>query len=201
MVVPRFALPFALIALLGGCPAEETASQPAPVDVAPAASATTTADPDPAAGLFGSSVDEIVMKDTAPSLGLGKVEEVREPDDLKKKRLAAEKKAAQRATAEDTGGRTLTAAQVKGVIKSKTPQVRACYEKELKKRDGLKGKVVMSWTIGASGKVSRVRVVRNSTRNSTMVPCMIRAVSTWTFPKAEASFDVEYPFVFRPRDY
>ncbi len=195
MVVPRFALSFALIALLGGCPAEETVSQPAPVEPAPAAAAT-TADPDPAAGLFGSSVDEIVMKETAPSLGLGKVEEVREPDDLKKKRLAAKQQ-----TTANTGGRTLTAAQVKGVIKSKTPQVRACYEKELKKRDGLRGKVVMSWTIGASGKVSRVRVVRNTTRNSTMVPCMIRAVSTWTFPKAEASFDVEYPFVFRPRDY
>ncbi len=196
MVVPRFALSFALIALLGGCPAAETAPQPAPLEPAPAASATTAADPDPAAGLFASSVDEIVMKERAPSLGLGRVEEVREPDDAKKKRLAAEKQAAA-----DAGGRTLTATQVKGVIKSKTPQVRACYEKELKKRDGLKGKVVMSWTISASGKVSGVRVVRNTTRNSTMVPCMIRALSSWTFPQAEASFDVEYPFVFRPRDY
>ncbi len=200
MVVPRFALSFALIALLGGCPAEETVSQPAPVEPAPAASAATTADPDPAAGLFGSSVDEIVMKDRAPALGLGKVEEGGAPDARNKTRRAGEK-AATAAAPEAVGGRTLTAAQVKGVIKSKTPQVRACYEKELKKRDGLRGKVVMSWTIGASGKVSRVRVVRNTTRNSTMVPCMIRAVSTWTFPKAEASFDVEYPFVFRPRDY
>lgn len=187
-------LTLALLAFLVGCPAEEIApAQPAEV---PAAAAPVV-DDGAGGGLFGSSVDEIVMKEAAPSLGsLTKgTGDIREPDDLREKRIAAEK------PAEIEDGRTLTAAQVKAVISAKTPQVRACYEKELKKRDGLAGKVVVSWTISASGKVSGVRVVRNTTRNSTMVPCMIRAVSSWTFPKAEAPFDVEYPFVFRPKDY
>jgi len=191
MVAPRFALGLLLVSLLG-CPSEEAAPPPAPT---PAPAAEAPSEEDLGASLFASSAEEIVMKESAPALGaLAKPEPaIREPDDVKKKRQAAPKEA--------SGGKTISAAQVKAVVKSKMPQVRACYEKELKKRDGLRGKVVMSWTIHGSGKVSGVRVVRNTTRNSAMVPCMIRAVSKWTFPKATAPFDVEYPFVFKPRDY
>ena len=140
-------------------------------------------------------MEDIVIQDSAPSLAGLASGGSPEPDDVEEKRVAKE------AAPVSTGGRTLTAAQVKAVVNSKMPQVRACYEKELKKRDGLRGKVVMSWTIAASGAVSGARVVSNSTRNPTMVPCMIRAVAGWSFPKAEAPFDVEYPFVFKPRDY
>lgn len=194
----RFPLLLILIALTG-CPSEEAAE---PVTPAPAPAAPATAEPDPAAGLFASSVDEIVMKESAPALGSLTQGDgsIREPDDVREKRIA-EKKTRAAPAPEATGGKTISAAQVKAVVKAKMPQVRACYEKELKKHDGLRGKVVMSWTIHGSGKVSGVRVVRNTTRNSTMVPCMIRAVAGWRFPKAQAPFDVEYPFVFKPRDY
>ncbi len=193
-MVARWSLPtLILFASLLGCPVEETVSAPPPPE--PAA---VPQDDGGGGGLFASSADEIVMKDRAPSLGslTQAPGDIREPDDVRKKRVDTSA-----AVTADLGGRTLTASQVKAVVSAKTPQVRACYEKELKKSSGLSGKVVVSWTISASGKVSGARMVRNTTRNSAMVPCMIRAVSSWTFPQAESPFDVEYPFVFRPKDY
>ncbi|MCO4770107.1 MAG: AgmX/PglI C-terminal domain-containing protein [Deltaproteobacteria bacterium] len=183
-------LPVALVAfllLLPGCGEEPVPEEPETAAPAPAADAP----------LFASAAEEIVMKEAPASSVFAKAE--------------AEKKAAAQASKESTaarggeaeyqGGRTLTADQVKAVIKAKTPQVRACYERELKKHDGLRGKVVIGWTIRANGSVSGARAVQNTTRNQTMIPCMTRAVSDWRFPRAEASFDVEYPFKFKPRDW
>lgn len=157
----------------------------------PVVEATPEATPDPDASLFASSAEDIVMKE-APQ---GSVFAAAKAEPAPAPAAAAAPPPA------DSGGRTITPAQVKAVVKAKTPQVRACYERELKKQDGLRGKVVLGWTIKADGRVTGARAVRNSTRNTAMIPCMISAVSSWRFPRAEAGFDVEYPFVFKPRDW
>lgn len=99
------------------------------------------------------------------------------------------------------GGRTISAAQVKKVVIHKMAQMRACYERELKKNPNTRGKVVLSWTIGADGRVRRPAVVRNTTRSRALTPCMTRAVKNWRFPRAQSPFDVEYPFTFKPKDW
>lgn len=96
------------------------------------------------------------------------------------------------------GGRTLSGDQVQAGIRPNLPQVRACYEKELKKGGDFGGKVVVAWTIGADGKVRSPRVVGNSTGNRAMLPCITRVVSRWRFAKAESPTDIEYPFRFKP---
>ena len=59
------------------------------------------------------------------------------------------------------------------------------------------------WLSGATvGKLlTGLRTVRNSTRNSSLSKCIIQNVSRWSFPRAEASLDIEYPFSFKPRDW
>ena len=180
-----------LVASLGGCgeSSEPLEDEPAVVEATPAEGL-----------MFASSAEDIVMKEAPKSSVFAEAE-----------KAAATKASEKRKTAPRAGGSgsgdsveavsALTADQVKAVVKAKTPQVRACYERELKKHDGLRGTVVVGWTIGASGTVSGARAVRNSTRNSEMIPCMTRAISKWRFPRAKESFDVEYPFVFRPRDW
>ncbi len=95
------------------------------------------------------------------------------------------------------GGRTLPPAAIKSTIKRNLPQVKACYERELKQKPTLEGKVVVAWTIGADGRVRRPRVVRNSTGSRGFLPCVTRSVASWRFPRAESPSDIEYPFVFR----
>lgn len=99
------------------------------------------------------------------------------------------------------GGRTISANQVKSIVTRNMGQMRACYERELKKNSSLSGKVVLSWTIGADGGVRRAAVVRNGTRSRGLPPCMLRSLKGWRFPTAESPFDVEYPFTFKPKDW
>ena len=173
---------FLAAALLLGC-----GEEPAPPPPEPPASAASADAP-----LFGSAVEDIVVSEAKPALSLTFTPQPTP--------AAPASDTAARAGGESGGGRTISPEQVKAVVAAKLPQVRACYERELKNREGLRGKVVLGWTIGANGRVSGAHLVKNGTRSSAMVPCMIRAVSSWTFPRAEAPFDVEYPFTFKPRD-
>ncbi len=100
-----------------------------------------------------------------------------------------------------SGGWTISAGQIKSTVQQNQGQVRACYERELKTNSSLRGKVVIGWTIGADGKVRSPKVVSNSTGNREMLPCIRRAIKSWRFPKAQSPQDIEYPFVFKPRDY
>ena len=79
--------------------------------------------------------------------------------------------------------------------------MRACYERELKRKPNLRGKVVLGWTIRADGHVRSARAIRDTTGNAGMTRCIVKAVGAWRFPRAEAGQDIEYPFSFKPRDY
>lgn len=100
-----------------------------------------------------------------------------------------------------TGGRTISADQIQDTIQQSSGQIRACYERELKSSPSLSGKVVLSWTIGADGRVRSPRAARNTTGNRELPSCLKRAVRGWSFPRAESPQDVEYPFVFKPREF
>jgi len=207
MTRPLLALA-ALLLLLPGCGEEPAPAEPETPELAEPAPAE-AAEPAEGGALFASAAEDIVMKEAPSGSIFGSAEA---KGDAKAKPAATKPAATTAATStaartggggagEVDGGRTITADQVKAVVKAKTPQVRACYERELKKREGLRGKVVLAWTIRANGTVTGTHAVRNTTRNTAMIPCMTRAVSQWRFPRAESSFDVEYPFVFKPRDW
>lgn len=95
----------------------------------------------------------------------------------------------------------LNADQIRTPIKRNMAQVRACYERALKTNDGLKGKIAVSFTIGADGKVRSPRASSNSTGNSSLAKCVVGRVRSWRFPTAAGPTDVVYPFNFEPRDF
>jgi outer membrane biosynthesis protein TonB len=90
--------------------------------------------------------------------------------------------------------------QIKRIITERVPQVRACYERELKKSPGLGGKVLVAWTIREDGTVSSPRVSKNTTGSSRLAPCITKAVARWRFPESSSTSDVEYPFVFKAKE-
>lgn len=160
---------------------------------------------------LGSAADELVMYDevaTSSALAsLGGPSRSSEPEPSPKpvdgRRPASVLAAAPK---EDSGlgvagAPSVTPKQIKHVIGRNEAQVTACYERELKSSPGLRGKVVVGFVIGADGRVRPPRIVRNTTRNRDMLPCIKRAVRSWRFPKAQGPADVEYPFSFKPRDF
>jgi TonB family protein len=84
------------------------------------------------------------------------------------------------------------------VVKGRLRSIQACYEKELKRNPSLKGRIVVRFTIGTTGRVTSVDIDENSL-NGEVANCIRTTIRFWTFPvKPEEEVPVSYPFVFAP---
>lgn len=87
-------------------------------------------------------------------------------------------------------------------IKRNLGQIRYCYERQLSSDKNLYGKVMVRFTIGASGAVGDPKI-DNSTMKSAMVEgCILRRIANWKFPepKGGTMVKVSYPFLFKALD-
>jgi TonB family protein len=76
--------------------------------------------------------------------------------------------------------------------------VKACYERALKRKPNLSGKVKMRWTITAAGTVSAVEVEADSMGDTEVASCIKGLIRRWRFlAPAGGSVDVVYPFLFQ----
>jgi Ca-activated chloride channel family protein len=90
---------------------------------------------------------------------------------------------------------------IRRIIRRHINEVRFCYEKELLTRPALAGRVLIQFTIAASGDVI-ASVVQSTTLGSPRAEtCMVTAVKRWQFPSVPDGgiVLVSYPFVFTPR--
>lgn len=90
--------------------------------------------------------------------------------------------------------RNAIAKYVKGRIRAIT----GCYEKELKRNTGLKGKIVVRFTITETGRVKDVEIDENTLGNDQVVNCIKATIRSWVFPIKDNECPVAYPFVFSP---
>jgi glyoxylase-like metal-dependent hydrolase (beta-lactamase superfamily II) len=91
---------------------------------------------------------------------------------------------------------------IRRVIRRHINEVKSCYEKELATKPTLAGRIMVQFTIAASGKVV-ASVVQDSTMdNSRVETCTVEAVRGWEFPKPIGGgiVIVSYPFVLSPAD-
>ena len=73
------------------------------------------------------------------------------------------------------------------------------YEKYLKRNPNLAGKLTVRFTIAASGRVTSVQILENTTGNENLQRDIIRKIKMWRFEKiTEGDVTVTYPFVFQP---
>jgi len=86
---------------------------------------------------------------------------------------------------------------INSVVASHKTSIRMSYEKYLKRDPSLSGKITVRFTISASGSVTMVKVIENTTGNTELENEIIRKIKMWQFePIAEGDVTVSYPFVF-----
>jgi hypothetical protein len=89
---------------------------------------------------------------------------------------------------------------VRRIIRRHINEVKYCYEQQLARLPGLRGRVTVQFTIAASGAV--VAAVRQSSTlaNASAESCIVQAVRRWEFPKplGGGMVMVSYPFVLTP---
>src|SRR5579871_3552510 len=89
---------------------------------------------------------------------------------------------------------------IRRIIRRHINEVKYCYEQELTKKPDLGGRIMVQFTIGASGQVI-ASVLQNSTMGNARVEnCTVQAVRRWEFPKPLGGgiVIVSYPFVLTP---
>jgi outer membrane biosynthesis protein TonB len=82
-------------------------------------------------------------------------------------------------------------------IRDRLGAIRGCYERELKRNPGLKGKVVMRFNITPAGRAGDVRIEENTLGSPEVASCIQGLMRSWIFPfKPPDEVPVQYPFLF-----
>lgn len=82
-------------------------------------------------------------------------------------------------------------------VKARIKAIQSCYENALKRNPGLKGKVVVRFTIGPTGRVTELEIDENSLGNEAVVMCIKNTIRLWSFPIKDNECPVAYPFLFQ----
>lgn len=85
------------------------------------------------------------------------------------------------------------------VIRRNLGQIRYCYERQLSSNPDLYGKVLVKFTIGASGEVLEQRVDSSTLKSAMVEGCIMRRMAAWKFPEPKGGtlVRVSYPFLFK----
>ncbi len=94
----------------------------------------------------------------------------------------------------------LAPAEITAVLNRGRRQLARCYERSLRVRPEVRGRVRLRITVGASGDVQRVRVVgADPTANTALQECVATHAQRWTFPPPGGPVTFEVPFAFSAR--
>ncbi len=87
---------------------------------------------------------------------------------------------------------------IKGVIRRKMSALQNCYNKALRTRPDLAGKISYSITISPMGTVTGVRIEDDSVGDNSVADCTKKKISGWRFPSdgAEEASEVNFSVVF-----
>lgn len=97
------------------------------------------------------------------------------------------------------GGEVRSNESLLAVVRRYAPAIQFCYENELKKNPGLRGKLVVSLTVLADGRVSDAVVVDDGLGAPAVTGCALAQIQGWQFPAVEAGVTTfRIPFLFTP---
>ena len=85
------------------------------------------------------------------------------------------------------------------VIKRNLGQIRYCYERQLSSNPDLYGKVMVKFTIGATGEVGEPKIDGSTMKSALVEGCILRRLASFKFPmpKGGTNVKVSYPFLFK----
>ena len=86
--------------------------------------------------------------------------------------------------------------EIESMVRNRATQIRACYERRLKRDPTLAGTVSLRLRVGEAGQVSRVTVEESTLPDPMVGECLRREAAGWSFTVGRNA-TVVYPFVFR----
>ena len=89
---------------------------------------------------------------------------------------------------------------IRRIIRRHIDEVKSCYEEELSRLPNLGGRIMVQFTIAASGQVIASVLQQSTMKNAHVETCAVEAVRRWQFPKPRGGgiVIVSYPFVLTP---
>jgi TonB family protein len=87
---------------------------------------------------------------------------------------------------------------IRRIVRRHMDEVKYCYDQQLARWPGLSGKVVVRFTITASGVVDASMLRSSTVANGTLERCVVEGVRRWEFPRplTDGMVEVSYPFLF-----
>lgn len=90
-------------------------------------------------------------------------------------------------------------ASLLAVIQRYAAGIQYCYGNELKRQEGLSGKLVVALTVAASGEVLEATIVESSIGSGRLAACALAQIREWRFPPIDFGVTAfQAPFVFTP---
>jgi len=90
-------------------------------------------------------------------------------------------------------------ASLMAIVQKYAAGIQFCYGNELKRHEGLKGKLVVALTVAASGEVTEAVVVQNTLGVPSLTACALSQIRDWKFPAIPTGVTTfQVPFVFTP---
>jgi len=84
-----------------------------------------------------------------------------------------------------------------GFVRARMAAIKACYENQLKRNPGLKGRIRIRFTILETGGLSDVTALENTVGSPEVAACILGTMRSWRTPfRPSGTVQVEYPFVF-----
>ena len=85
------------------------------------------------------------------------------------------------------------------VVRRYAPGIQFCYDNELRKKPGLRGKLVVAMVVLANGTVSEATIVEDTLNSPAVRACALAQIKGWQFPAiASGVTSFKTPFVFTP---
>ncbi|MCB9735842.1 MAG: serine/threonine protein kinase [Deltaproteobacteria bacterium] len=84
------------------------------------------------------------------------------------------------------------------VIDGSIGKIQQCYERELRTKPSLSGKITFRWTVTEAGSVTAVREVTSTLGDPAVSACIQGVLKRLRFPKPKGgTVEIDYPFIFR----
>jgi len=103
---------------------------------------------------------------------------------------------------DDPPGPALTREEIRLVVRSKLPEVRACFTAGLSRAPQLRGRVLLHFVIDPAGKARDVFVSEDQLGEPEVAACLVERIPGWQFPRPRGgqTIEVAYPFAFSSED-
>jgi hypothetical protein len=83
-------------------------------------------------------------------------------------------------------------------IRDRMAEVRACYERALKRHPELGGRLMLRFVLTPAGTVAGVEVDEDTLHDPDVAACVRNAVLHWRFPAPPQKVELSFPFIFQP---